>query len=66
MNQQNNLLKFKKVGFSPVSKIKDGIVLKSINGVAISYNDGNYEGFVKKQINLNEMNLSKSLKTGGY
>ena len=54
-----NLEKFKGMGFSPVKKVKDGIVLKSDKGVVISYNDGNYEGFVKKSVN-------ESLDEGKY
>ena len=64
MNHQDNTSKFEKMGFSPVSKVKGGVVLKSNNGLVISYIDGNYEGFIKKQIresNLYELKLSEKL-----
>lgn len=62
MNQQSAILKFKELGFAPVSNVKDGILLKSKNGVALSYNDGNYEGFIKKQQNqIDEVKLTEAI-----
>ena len=50
MNHQDNTSKFEKMGFSPVSKVQGGVVLKSHHGLVISYIDGHYEGVIKKQI----------------
>lgn len=60
MSQSTILSKLKVQGFSPVSKKSYGTVLKSNSGLAIAYNDGNVEGFIKQhpsKSNLDEYKL---------
>jgi signal peptidase I len=51
--------KLKKIGFQPVSQKSHSVIMKSQNGVAAVYTDGNYEGFIK-QTNLDEGFLDES------
>jgi len=60
MNQQSSISKFKEMGFAPVSNVKDGVLLKSKNGVVLTYNDGNYEGFIKQK-QLDEVKLTEAI-----
>jgi signal peptidase I len=48
--------KLEKLNFEPVKQVRDYTVFKSPQGVAIVFNDGNVEGFVKnaKNVPLNE------------
>jgi signal peptidase I len=52
------LNKIKQLGFVPVKKTHNYTTFKSNDGIAISYNDGNIEGFTKS--NLNETILTES------
>jgi signal peptidase I len=58
--------KLKKIGFHPVSQKSHSVIMKSPNGVAAVYSDGNYEGFIKQnnidEIILNESSLRKILE----
>jgi len=65
MDQQESILKFKQMGYTPVSKIKNGVVLKSDAGIVMLYADGNYEGFSKKSVNENIINELKMLEKLG-
>jgi signal peptidase I len=51
MSQSTLLLNLQKQGFSPAFKKSYGTVLKSNSGLAIAYNDGNIEGFIKSNLN---------------
>ena len=54
MNQSTSMDKLKKSGYVPVKDMKDYILLKSKNGVAMSYKDGNVEGFINGNQQINE------------
>ncbi len=59
------LNQIKQLGFTPVKKNSNYTTFKSNNGIAISYNDGNVEGFVKEKLNesvLNEMGMRQKLE----
>jgi hypothetical protein len=43
-----NLNSLKSKGFITAGKKKDYTILKSNKGIILSYNDGNFEGFLKK------------------
>lgn len=45
------------MGFRPVSRKNRFVVLKSDNGVAVQYNDGSYEGFIRNKSIKNEGKL---------
>lgn len=51
--------KFVNLGFSPVKKIKNWVLLKSHQGVVIVFNSGEYEGFIKKSVSVSESVLDE-------
>lgn len=48
-----------KIGLEPYKRKKEGIIYKSPKGMAIVYNDGNIEGFIKNS-QMNERFLTES------
>ena len=49
------------MGFSSVSSGRDNVILKSESGIVVAYNDGNYEGFIKKTLKETKFELLGAL-----
>lgn len=62
MNIKDNIKFFKEQGFNIAGKTDNGILLKSDNGIAIAYNDGHYEGFIKPSDSVNELGTKDILE----